>query len=226
MGRMLLNNWSTMVLDGFGVSVWISGLPVMCCNCSGNPQMHQVTALDIAMDWTLSINSLAEVFTHGATKRLAVWSPSVEEVTPISLYRVGFEDVLLRLEDAKSQNKWKVWILWVIHGNPQRTHVKACLIVFDSIRSSEFCTDLDGSADKTQIEQNGACLERGRLPCCVMTARNDQPIHELFFPRVGDALCGEDPMAPAKHRWWWWSDYSIVPDISGEFRKGFVIIHM
>ena len=100
--------------------------------------------------------------------------------------------MLLRLEDAKSQNKLEVWILWVIHGNPQRTHVKACLIVFDSIRSSEFCTDLDGSADKTQIEQNGACLERGRLPCCVMTARNDQPIHELFFPRVGDALCGED----------------------------------
>ena len=25
---------------------------------SGNPQMHQLTALDIAMDWTLSINML------------------------------------------------------------------------------------------------------------------------------------------------------------------------
>ena len=86
--------------------------------------MHQMTALDIAMDWTLSINmlpsflsvsvhnlrvtkidDLTEVFTSGAICTCCVNTfRCFEEITPISLYRVGFEDVLLRLEDAKSQD--------------------------------------------------------------------------------------------------------------------------
>ena len=70
---------------------------------SGNPQIHQLAALDIAMDWIFGNMSLWDIHSF---RQAALLSPrelqlvGFQENIPISLYGIGFQDVFLRLEDA------------------------------------------------------------------------------------------------------------------------------